>query len=229
MSATTYPRTPRDRGFSGRTEFRSATSEPSFRRLAAAAAPAAAITVLLFAGMTDLIKVSQLPEVQKTMRPLPPLAVPKVEITPPQIDPVPVPLAEIPLPPPPVTGNTRSDKPTMPFKVIFDPPSQVPTSKPVLRPPIVSPVVDRIAVPVREPIPDYPASALVKGLSGSCEVRFSLTSRGLPFDVSAVCSHPEFEREARRAVSKAQFLPQVRDGQAVETHNLVYPLEFTLK
>ncbi|HPE48796.1 MAG TPA: TonB family protein [Hyphomonas sp.] len=229
MPAATYPHDMRDRGITGRTGVHFAAADLPLGRLAVMAGPAAIITLLLFVGMTGLIRVDQLPDVQKTTRVLEPIPIPQEVFPPPAVNVLPIPPDEILLPPPPAVGTTRGDAPSLPKEVIFEPPRSVPSATPVLRPPMVSPVVDRRAIAVRKPAPDYPVSAIEKGLSGSCEVRFSLTSRGLPFDITAVCTHPEFEREALRSVGKAQFLPQVRDGQAVEAHNLVYPLEFTLE
>jgi protein TonB len=60
-------------------------------------------------------------------------------------------------------------------------------------------------------------------------VHFSLTARGLPYDVVAVCSPSGFENEAARAVSRAEFLPEIRQGMPVESHNYVYPMEFKLQ
>jgi TonB family protein len=66
-------------------------------------------------------------------------------------------------------------------------------------------------------------------MEGSCDVHFSLSTRGLPYDITAACSHAGFEKEAVRAVSKAEFLPEIRQGLPVESHNYVYPMEFRLQ
>ena len=91
-----------------------------------------------------------------------------------------------------------------------------------------SPVGDRTPVPVRPPLPAYPSAMAKRNLEGDCVVRFNLTARGLPFDVTAECTPSGFESEARRSVSRAEFLPQIIDGQAQESRGLTYPLEFRL-
>ncbi|HAE94227.1 MAG TPA: hypothetical protein DCG65_06680 [Hyphomonas atlantica] len=63
---------------------------------------------------------------------------------------------------------------------------------------------------------------------GECLVRFSLTARGVPFNVVADCSHRGFESEARRSVEKAEFLPGILKGQPAESHGFSYPLQFRL-
>ncbi|CAN0552778.1 unnamed protein product, partial [Laminaria digitata] len=91
-----------------------------------------------------------------------------------------------------------------------------------------SPVGDRTPVPVRPPLPAYPSAMAKRNVEGDCVVRFNLTARGLPFDVTAECTPSGFESEARRSVSRAEFLPQIIDGQAQESRGLTYPLEFRL-
>ena len=91
-----------------------------------------------------------------------------------------------------------------------------------------TPVTDRVATPVRPLMVTYPNSAASRGLEGICEVSFDITPQGLPYNVEANCTHRVFEDEARRAVSRSEFLPQIINGHAVETHRVVYPLEFRL-
>lgn len=88
--------------------------------------------------------------------------------------------------------------------------------------------MDRQLEAIRPPMVVYPEPAATKGLEGACEVRFSLSPRGTPFNVDAVCSDRIFEKAAVRAVERAEFLPQVRRGQPSEVHNLIYPLVFKL-
>lgn len=92
-----------------------------------------------------------------------------------------------------------------------------------------TPFIERVAKAMIAPQPDYPDRALRQGVSGTCEVRFSLMSTGIPFDVVATCSDRVFEGEARRSVERARFVPEVREGEQVESHGLVYPLEFTIQ
>ena len=90
------------------------------------------------------------------------------------------------------------------------------------------PMEGRIATPVRQPVPVYPRDLAQQGVSGKCDVSFSLTMQGRPYDVTAKCTHPGFEKEAARAVSKSEFLPKIEQGMPVESHNYVYPLEFRI-
>lgn len=92
----------------------------------------------------------------------------------------------------------------------------------------VVPIGERVATPIVNPQPVYPESRLRVGATAECDVRFNLTSGGIPFDVVADCTDAGFERSARRAVERARFAPEVRDGQQVETHGLVFPLIYNL-
>ena len=100
-----------------------------------------------------------------------------------------------------------------------------------LTPPTVaiSEIVGRngIAV-VRPPAPSMPAAAVTRGLSGSCDVTFDVDARGRPFNLTAQCTDSVFKAEAIRAVSKAEFLPKVKNGVAVEQRGAIYPLEFVV-
>lgn len=85
------------------------------------------------------------------------------------------------------------------------------------------------AIPIRSPLPTYPNRAQSMGISGSCEVAFSLSARGEPFNMVATCTHPAFVESAERAVGKAAFSPTKNDdGMPVITHNVVWPLEYKL-
>lgn len=96
--------------------------------------------------------------------------------------------------------------------------------------PKITPVVvsSRTYQVIREPIPVYPRQAVSRGLSGNCTVAFSIDPRGKPFHVSAACTDPVFTSEAERSVSRAEFVPQLVDGQFVSVTGLEYPLDFKL-
>lgn len=90
-------------------------------------------------------------------------------------------------------------------------------------------VIDaRDAKPISPPLPTYPQELASRQIEGDCEVRFSVDTRGRPFDVEAACTHPGFQREAERAVSKVLFAPMLRKGQAMERRNVIYPIAFRL-
>jgi periplasmic protein TonB len=90
-------------------------------------------------------------------------------------------------------------------------------------------VSDRDAQPIRPPTPSYPQRAQERGLSGSCDVRFDVDTRGKPYNVSATCSDSVFKQEAERAVGRVEFAPKIVRGKAVERRNVVYPLEFNIQ
>lgn len=90
-------------------------------------------------------------------------------------------------------------------------------------------VSDRDAQPIRPPTPSYPQRAQERGLSGSCDVRFDVDTRGKPYNVAATCSDSVFKSEAERAVSRVEFAPKIVRGKAVERRNVVYPLEFNIE
>ncbi len=90
-------------------------------------------------------------------------------------------------------------------------------------------VSDRDAQPIRPPTPSFPQRAAERGISGSCEVRFDVDTRGKPYNVSATCSDSMFKSEAERAVGRVEFAPKIIRGKAAERKNVVYPLEFKLQ
>lgn len=90
-------------------------------------------------------------------------------------------------------------------------------------------VSDRDAQPIRPPTPSFPQRAAERGLSGSCDVRFDVDTRGKPYNIVATCTDSIFKSEAERAVSKVEFAPKIVRGKAVERRNVVYPLEFKIQ
>jgi protein TonB len=90
-------------------------------------------------------------------------------------------------------------------------------------------VSDRDAQPIRPPTPSFPQRAAERGLSGNCDVRFDVDTRGKPYNIVATCTDSVFKSEAERAVSRVEFAPKIVRGQAVERRNVVYPLEFKIQ
>lgn len=199
------------------------------RRFLVSLIPASIVTFGLFVAMTELVRVDEVTLVEKPQRNL-------AKITPQRLDSEPVrtirlsaPLVDVLLPPlPPVLKTTsKADGPPMP---VFQSGS-IPVPREVINfpPPVPEALGERLAQAIRQPVPSYPQAMARKGQEGACEVHFSLTTRGLPYDVSATCSHAGFEKEAVRAVGRAEFLPEIRQGVPVESHNYVYPMEFRLQ
>ena len=196
--------------------------------------PTAALMALpvaygLFLLMNSLIQVKEITLVPAASRVLD-------AITPQRPDPdapmtkrtKPTPLESATQPPPPPRASATQTDIFLPTPVV---PGAVPTGlsthvqMPTIKPVVVS---SRGYQVVRPPLPVYPRRAAERGISGTCNVAFSIDPRGKPFRVSAVCSDPVFVSEAESSVSKAEFAPQLADGQFVTVTGLEYPLEFKL-
>ena len=89
-------------------------------------------------------------------------------------------------------------------------------------------VSDRDAQPIRPPTPSFPQRAAERGISGSCDVRFDVDTRGKPYNVQATCTDSVFKSEAERSVGRVEFAPKIVRGKPVERRNVVYPLEFNI-
>ena len=201
----------------------------SKRRFASSFLPAAAVTAALYFTMTGLIRVNDVQLVEQEYRPLPVVTPTRPEPEPPRPDARVPPPEVLDLPPVPPMQKVDPGTIGMPVDFAAFTPDRAPLQKIDVVLPAVKPVGTRIATPVRPPVLSYPSIMAAQGMSGTCDVRFSLSTRGLPFDIVAKCSHPGFEKEARRAVSRTEFLPTIQDGEPVESHNLVYPLEFRMQ
>ena len=90
-------------------------------------------------------------------------------------------------------------------------------------------VSDRDAQPIRPPTPSFPQRAAERGISGSCDVRFDVDTRGKPYNVQATCTDSVFKSEAERSVGRVEFAPKIVRGKPVERRNVVYPLEFNIE
>ncbi|MEM6625393.1 MAG: energy transducer TonB [Pseudomonadota bacterium] len=112
------------------------------------------------------------------------------------------------------------------------PPLDLPNPDPKFEPGLGdfrAPVINahQTAKPIRPPMPAFPRRATT---GGECQVYFSVDPVGRPFDISATCSSPIFERESIKAVSKALFVPSTdADGKARITNGLVYPLVYKME
>ena len=212
----------------GRVSTISLKSDPG--RLAMAALPAAAITAGLFALMNVLIHVEEIRLDTVPQRILGPIVFDADLISEPVLpDRLPPKQIEVITPPPiPKVQMTKGEVGLPPIMNIGQVPSRTPVGSLGSIMTSASPMIDRTAVPVRPPMPTYPRQMAAGNMEGECLVKFNLTARGNPFDVSAECTPQGFESEARRAVEKAEFLPRILKGRAIETRGLSYPLEFRL-
>ena len=130
-------------------------------------------------------------------------------------------------PPPPQISTTKSAIDLPVIQIAGAVPASLPThvKMPTIAPVIVS---SRDFQVIRPPLPIYPQKAAAQGLSGTCDVAFDIDPGGKPFNVSAACSDPLFRSEAERSVLKAEFAPELVEGQFATVTGLSYPLVFNL-
>ena len=200
-------------------------------RNALVAVPAAIVTLSLFAAMRALITVETFEPPAQTAYVLTPYM---EVIDKPEPDPVtrkPKRPAEID-PPPNVPVQTRIR--TKVSTPVGDYTGAAPTEYGKRRfqdllPKVVGHIPERTILPITPPVPIYPSKALERGLEGDCDVYFSVSPRGEPFEAEPRCSDRVFERAARNAILKVKFAPQIRNGSPVTVRGVVYPLEFRLK
>lgn len=79
-------------------------------------------------------------------------------------------------------------------------------------------VTNRDEQPIVRVSPIYPLSA--NGRTATCDVRFSLNEKGVPFNIVPNCSASVFERPVSRAVAKWKYAPKLVDGQPVVRHGM---------
>ena len=101
-------------------------------------------------------------------------------------------------------------------------------------------VVDRIATvfntggndarPIVRSQPRYPISAARDGIEGWVQLEFTIDSSGTVKDVKVTDSQPKrvFDSEAKRALRKWKYKPQMVDGRATDLPNMQVVLDFKL-
>jgi periplasmic protein TonB len=196
--------------------------------------PTAALMALpvaygLFLLMNSLIQVKEITIVPAASRVLDAITPQRPDPDAPMTKhPKPTPLESAMQPPPPPRASATVTDIVLPTPLV---PGAVPTGLPThVKMPTIGPVMisSRDYQVVRPPLPVYPRRAAERGISGTCNGAFSIDPRGKPFRVSATCSDPVFVSEAESSVSKAEFAPQLVDGQFVTVTGLEYPLNFKL-
>ena len=199
------------------------------RRFLTSLAPAAIVTLGLFAAMIQLIRVDEVELPEVVQRPLSTITPQSEPSEPVRIDRKPAAPLNVELPPMPPVSKLDTGVSGLSAPVIQ--PGNWTLLRETIRfaPSAPQAMGERIAQAIRPPVASYTRSMASKGLEGTCDVHFSLSTRGLPYDVTANCSHAGFEKEAVHAVSRAEFLPEIRQGVPVESHNYVYPMEFRLR
>lgn len=191
--------------------------------------PAAAVTGGLFIAMDRMIATEEviLAEVEK--RPLEAIRPTRPDTIEPRVrDRRPERLESASPPPPPPAYTVGAGDIDLPVVTLA---GQVPELAPARLGPIDpgNPVIAaREARPLSPPQPVYPRPAAERGLEGSCEVRFSVSIRGEPFEIEATCTDRVFARAAEQAVARVRFAPLVRRGEPLVQRNVVYPIRFEL-
>jgi TonB family protein len=96
-------------------------------------------------------------------------------------------------------------------------------------PPDGIPVVTAEAQLTRRVAPDYPATALRKGIQGYVDLRFTITPQGTVTNVAVVGADPTevFDHAAAEAVRRWRYDPRTLDGRPVESQSQVR-LQFKL-
>ena len=93
-------------------------------------------------------------------------------------------------------------------------------------------------IPIVKVQPEYPNSALSRGIEGYCTVAYTITETGATRDASTVtddCRTKDgqlttvFDRVSVRAVMKFKYKPKVVDGKPVEIHGVKSRFVFEMK
>ncbi|WP_289303222.1 energy transducer TonB, partial [Methylophaga sp. UBA3996] len=83
--------------------------------------------------------------------------------------------------------------------------------------------------PIEKQVPDYPRTALRKGLEGDCTVRYTVNKQGRVEspEVLADC-HPMFERPSLAAAKTFRYAPRMVNGKAVPVPNVRNTFEYRI-
>lgn len=190
---------------------------------------AGGITLGLFGVMQALIYVKDIKVVEEASRVLTSITPLRTDHPGRPIDLHPVEPDSVPVPPPLPRTQSASAIIDMPVVMIETRAPRLPSAGNMLSVLPQNVVLSRRAEPLSPPSVQYPRAMAAAGVSGSCEVTFSLSIRGLPFDPVATCTHAGFESAALKAVKRAEFLPQVGANGPIEAHGMIYPIDFQLK
>ena len=63
---------------------------------------------------------------------------------------------------------------------------------------------------------------------GRCDVSFSISKEGMPHSIQAMCDLEVFCDSATQAVANARFFPAIRNGEAAEQQDVVYPIDYMM-
>lgn len=199
-------------------------------RRSAIAASAATLTITLFAGMSELVKVEKLDMKQTELRTLDrvvlndenSLTVERQARKRPEM------IATVTPPPRPPLQKVSSPTMFVHLVVVGESVERIPRGRLKSAVPAKISFERRKAFPVRQPLPAYPPRAASRGLEGYCEISFDLDPRGKPYNLEALCSDPMFRNSSIKAVRSAEFAARIVDGKPIGQEGLVYPITFKL-
>jgi protein TonB len=78
-------------------------------------------------------------------------------------------------------------------------------------------------LPIVKVAPIYPERAAARGIEGFCTVSYTVSKQGTTTNVVVVpdeCSSSLFHRSSIRAAGKFKYKPRIKDGEAIEVHNV---------
>ena len=205
------------------------TSRSKTLGLILSAVPAAGLTVGLFFMMGQLVRTDtvQLSEVQ--FRPFDRVVPQKDKIEEPRKTTRVEKVTPLDLPEPRTPEQIKTDTLIISYKPVEAVEPEMPGSDMMPLGGLPEPGLTRqVAIPIRQPVPDYPQIAMTRGLNGDCDVTFAIDPQGRPYNVEASCSDKIFKRSSEQAVRKALFAARVSNGVAMGQENLVYPIRYEL-
>ena len=201
------------------------------KRTCSVAIPAGAMTLALFAAMQQLVEVDDFETPAQQFYDVEALIAQETEAPVKKRRPNVIRKDPVKAPPPPPKLVKSVDNPKVPFSDYSGvaPAEYGQVDLDQIKPKRTTAITVRRLQPLTPPIPAYPSAAASRGLSGTCEVFFSVSIRGEPFNVDARCSDRVCRTAAIKAVKKVKFAPKIRDGLPVTVNGVVYPLEFRME
>ncbi|GAA6186811.1 MULTISPECIES: energy transducer TonB [Alteromonadaceae] len=92
-------------------------------------------------------------------------------------------------------------------------------------------IQDAETTPMVRISPKYPADAARDGIQGWVKLQFSIDASGSVQNIQIIDANPKrtFDREARKALKKWKYRPQIKDGKPIEQTGLEVVLDFKLE
>lgn len=197
-------------------------------KIAMAISFAAIVTLCLFAIMQKLISNTNVGTIPEPLPPIPVFVQDIKELSTtkkPRVLPTPKPLP-IPQPTTKIQDQTPDDA-TLISKYVPD----IAVGQQTLSLNTQFGMEDSQARPIVRMEPKYPPAAARDGIEGWVKLLFSIDSLGQVENIQVIESEPSnvFNREAKRALSKWKYKPQVIDGKPQAQDGLVVVLDFKLQ